>query len=125
MKKITSEHLSEDDNLVKFLQTHAPKPPSEKKPCEELVMRSISLASTQENIATNKKCDRHRSKLLWLLPITVITAVLMLSNQLWKQNKLSPEMVSRDDDMDTFMIDTWYGSMAEEVDEDFLYMSGN
>ena len=131
MKKITSESFSEDDNLVKFLQTYQPMPPSEAKPCEELIMRSISLSSERENINTNKKCDRRRrtfgerQKLLWLLPITLVSAILMISGYLLKNNKLSPQMVSNYDEMDSFMIDIWQGSMAEETEEDYLYMVGS
>lgn len=123
MKKVTSKSLSEDDSLVDFLQTYAPSPPSEVKPCEELIMRSISLTTISDNSTHEKKRDRH--PLRWLLPIALISAMVTLSSQLLKNNQPSPQMLSNYDDIDTFMINTWQGSIFDEPEEESLYMSGS
>lgn len=122
MKKTTSEAF-DDDDLVKFLQTHSPSTPPEIKPCEELIMRQISISSHRENIIPKKKRDR--SKLLWLFPLTLFSGLLMLSNQLLKNSQLSPQIVSNYDEMDSFMINTWHGSMAHETEEELIYINAS
>ena len=121
MNKITSERSLEDNSLVSFLQTYSPPPPLEKKPCEELVMRSI--AQDKEYSSPTKKINQ--GKLFLLLPITLISSLVMVSGHLLKQ-KLSPQIASELEDMDTFIVNTWQGSMGQEWEsEDSLYMAGS
>ena len=120
MNKITSDRSPEDDALVNFLQTYSSSPPPEQKPCEELLMRSIAQDNRQLNhdrySAPNKS-----SKVFWFLPVALFSGFVMLSGHLFKQ-KLLPQVYAGYEDMETFMINTWQGSMAQEPDnEEFVY----
>ena len=108
-----------DDGLVNFLQTYSPTPPSETKPCEELVMRNI--AQEQRNAAVKSKTDI-KKKLLWLLPLAIISGAVMISSNLFRST-LSPQVASELEEIDKFMVDAWQGSMAQESEsEQNLYM---
>ncbi len=119
MKKMTKKQPLEDDVLVNFLQTYSRPTPLENKPCEDLIMRSI--AQHKSNTLTTKKLNPRR--LFWLLPFTIFSGFLMLSGHLFRQ-KLSPQLVSDYQDMDSFMINTWQESMVEEEpEEDFFFVN--
>jgi hypothetical protein len=118
MNKITSERSLEDDALVNFLQTYSPTPPLETKPCEDLVMRSI--VQDKAHNSPSKRCNQTR--LFWLLPLTFISGLAMVSGHLLRQ-KLSPEFVTSSEDIETFMVNTWEGSIAREAENEYsLYV---
>ena len=120
MKKITSDCSGEDAALVNFLKTHSPSPPPEDKLCEELLMRTIAQESNQLHGSKNSRSSKS-FKFFWLLPLTIFSGFAIFSGYLFKQ-KLVPQIVAGYEDMETFMIDSWQGSMAQEPeDEEYIY----
>ncbi len=126
MKEFDSENNCSDDGLVNFLQTYSSLPPSETKPCEDLIMRSI----TASNIEPHAKVKKRQAKqLFWLLPITLVSSLIMVFNHLWQQ-KLSPQIVvDYEEDIHTFMVNSWQDSIVipnEQVisneQQDSLYL---
>lgn len=119
MKQITEHQCVEDEGLVDFIQTYCPQPPSEQKCCEELVMRKIFLQTEDTSVPLRTRKRKWR----WILPVTVISSSLFLgSGYLFKQ-KLLPQLAAGYEDLETFMVNSWHGSMAEEElnTEDYFY----
>ena len=80
----------------------------------------INIAQEKEYTSTTKQFNRGR--LFYLLPITLISSLVIVSGHLLKQ-KFSPQIASSYEDMATFMVNTWQDSIAPEVEnEDSFYM---
>ncbi|WP_373479399.1 hypothetical protein [Geminocystis sp.] len=123
MKKTTS---NEDEELVDFLKTYCPKTPKETKPCEELIMRVIA---TPLIYSSHKARFRSSLRFLswgWLLPSTLITSLLIISAYVFNVNqKSSPQIATKTEDLETFMVNSWYGSMAQEIEFQYVTTVGD
>ena len=105
----------QDDELVNFLKTYSPIPPKEHKPCEELVMRAITTSPTPPLSKTGWLRKG------WLLSGTLITTLLIGGGYLFNLNSRStPQVVSEMDQLEAFMVETWYGSMATESELNYV-----
>jgi hypothetical protein len=117
MSKTTSDNRFDDEELVSFLKTYCPNIPSETKPCEELVMKAIA----KHNLCITNKSNYQRKKhqiisKSWLLSGTLITTLLVivggyLSNL---NHKSSLQIATETEELETFLVNSWYGSMAQE-----------
>ncbi len=123
MSKTTSNNRF-DDELVGFLKTYCPETPPETKPCEELVMRAISQGSAMESAPCHcviTPGSNHWRKTFpkigvgWLLPGTLITTLLIIGSYFFNMNsKPVPQIASETEDLEPFLVNSWYGSMAQE-----------
>ncbi|BAQ63812.1 hypothetical protein [Geminocystis sp. NIES-3709] len=105
----------QDDDLVNFLKTYSPIPPKEDKPCEQLVMSSI-ISSTTSPLLNSRWLRKG-----WVLSGTLITTLLILGGYLFNLNTRStPQVATEMDQLEAFMIETWYDSMAQESELNYV-----
>lgn len=117
MNKTTADNGFEDKALVSFLKSYCPHTPPETKPTEELLMNAIANDNSQMSIEANHGQKKHlKMKKNWLLSGTVITTLLViLGGYLFNLNqKSAPQIATETEDLETFLVDSWHGSMAQE-----------
>jgi hypothetical protein len=117
MSKTTSDNRFDDEELVSFLKTYCPNTPPETKPCEELVMKAIAKHNSSIASESNYRPKKHQiiSK-SWLLSSTLITTLLVIVGGYFfnLNQKSAPQIATETEDLETFLVNSWYGSMAQE-----------
>lgn len=105
---------NDDQNLIKFVKQNRPLPPSNNQFVETQLMTIIS------------KENQHSSRLnyswFWVVPSAIATGVLLMSSSVI-ENNLSPQIAHENEDLETFMVNAWQGSMSENIDNQQFYNS--
>lgn len=126
MSKTTSDNQFDDDELVSFLKTYCPNTPPETKPCEELVMRAIAKDNSYLISKSNYRQKKHQiiSK-SWLLSSTLITTLLVIVGSYFfnLNQKSAPQIATETEDLETFLVNSWHGSMAQESEFNLVTVS--
>ncbi|BAQ62317.1 hypothetical protein GM3708_2723 [Geminocystis sp. NIES-3708] len=126
MSKTTSDNGFEDEELVNFLKTYCPNTPPETKSCEELVMKAIADHNSQITSESNH-WQKKPQKIMryWLLSGTLITTLsVILGGYFFNLNqKSAPQIAAQTEDLETFLINSWYGSMAQESQSHLVTVS--
>lgn len=126
MSKTTSDNRFDDEELVSFLKTYCPNIPPETKPCEELVMKAIAkhnLCIANESSYQRKKHQRISKS--WLLSGTLITTLLVIVGGYFfnLNQKSAPQIATETEELETFLVNSWYGSMAQESEFNLVTVS--
>lgn len=112
MKQVKRTTHKEDPELVTFLKTYHPITPSESQLSEDNLMQAI----TQEKQTSNFRSHQRG----WLFPSAVITLLALMISGNAMRGKLMPRIAQEMKDLETFMVNSWNGSMAQN-DESELY----
>lgn len=112
MKPVKLTTQNQDEALVHFLRTYHPSTPSN----NDLVEEQIFEAITTEQKSTPKKQNK-----LWLLPSTIITTILLIISGNAIKAKFLPVVANDLQELETFMVNSWNGSMAEDENESELF----
>jgi hypothetical protein len=120
MRKTTSDNGFDDEKLVSFLQTYYPNTPPETKPCEELIMKAIAQPEFNHQQKTHQIISKS-----WLLSGTLITTVLVIiGGYFFNLNpKSSPQIATETEDLETFLVNSWNGSMAQDSESQLVTVS--
>lgn len=126
MSKTTSDNRFDDEELVSFLKTYCPNTPPETKPCEELVMKAIAKHNFCLVSKSNYRQKKHQiiSK-SWLLSSTLITTLLVIvGGYFFNLNQKSASQIATEtEDLETFLVNSWDGSMAQESEFNLVTVS--
>lgn len=115
MKPIKLTTQKEDPQLVSFLKTYQPVTPSEPQFSEDNLMAVI----TQEKQTSNS--PSHKGN--WLLPSTIITLITLIISGNAIRGKLMPRIAQEMKDVETFMVKSWNGSMAQNDESELYYVT--
>lgn len=126
MSKTTSDNEFEDEELVSFLKTYCPNTPPETKSCEDLLMKAIANHNSQITSESNHGQKNHQKIIKnWLLSGTLITTLfVILGGYFFNLNQKSvPQIATETEDLETFLVNSWYGSMAQESQSHLITVS--
>ena len=118
------QEFDNDQNLVNFLKQNQSYPFTNERYKEEKLMNLICSNSLDSSFA--------KSKYLWTISGAITMGFLLIFGHLLKEN-VSPQVVQKQETIETFMINTWDGSMLEKTDhndfhdleEDWLSLTEN
>jgi hypothetical protein len=103
---------NDDQNLVKFVKQNRPLPPSNNHFVETQLMNIISKE--------NQHSSRLNHSLFWVVPSAIATGLLLMSGSVIKNN-LSPQIAHESENLETFMVNSWQGSLSESIDNQQFY----
>ncbi len=117
MKPIKLNNESEDETLVRFLQTYQPSPPIQDTSVQDKLINSITKTKQE---STNPKKGRN-----WLFLSTLTTiALVVLSGNTLKSRLLPQAQLAKDlSELEKFMVNSWNGAMVEGNDDMGLYFA--
>lgn len=101
-------HIPQDDEpLIRFLQQHRPIPPATATPLEAQLMQLV---------AREPKRLSSKSILFWIIPGAIVAAGL--STWLgWKGSHPSLQMAVQPEELESFVVETWSGTIGETTQE--------
>ena len=100
----------EQQKLVAFLKQYRPGPPPQNNRIEEQLMAVVS----QEN-----KSPKYNSW-LWVVPSAIAAGSLLIYGSLIRDN-FAPKIAKKTEDLEIFMVNSWRGSMAENMETKDIY----
>jgi hypothetical protein len=115
MKPIKLTTQTPDQELVSFLKTYHPVIPSTSQFQENRLMEAIK----QPKQGANSSSYQFR----WFSPRFIITviALIVFSNLL--RGKFMPQIAQEMQDLETFMVNSWNGSMAQDHEPELYFVT--
>ncbi len=114
MKPVKLTTQNQDEALVHFLRTYHPTAPSDHNDfMEEQIFQTIT--------ETKQKSASKKQNKFWFLFSTIFTTILLILSGNAIKAKFLPVIANDLQELETFMVNSWNGSMAENEDESDLY----
>ncbi|MBL1209390.1 hypothetical protein [Geminocystis sp. GBBB08] len=120
MNKTTSDNSFDDEELVGFLKTYYPNTPPETKSCEEFIFKVIANESSEPQKTSIKLIQKSL-----FFSGTLITTLLIIGSYFFNINlKPATQMASETENLETFLVNSWYGSMAQDPESHTANING-
>lgn len=128
MKPIKLTTNTEDETLVHFLRTYDPSVPSNSLFDDDIIINQITAEQqiappTVSNAPVSKAAISKAEKRHWLLPTTIISTALLIFSGNALRGKFMPQIAHDVRELETFMINSWNGSLAQDDDYETYFVT--
>lgn len=128
MKPIKLTTNTEDETLVQFLRTYDPSVPSDNEFNDDIIINQITAEQqiappTVSKAPVSKAAISKAEKRHWLLPTTIISTALLIFSGNALKAKFMPQIAHDVRELETFMINSWNGSLAQDDDYETYFIT--